>query len=156
MAVTQGLWPPTTASNTTLANGTTIVSPFNGYQYVGVSSIDPEEDYTLEPWTECPAYTADNAAWYKSDAFKAKAAESQDFLTSIQSVVGSRNVSLENMWNIFDYINVNYVSMLASSSKGPYENIIRRTLTKSIRTPRSMTLPLCKLRRRAPGSKQET
>lgn len=112
--MTQGLWPPTPYSNTTLANGTTIVSPFNGYQYVGVTSIDPEEDYTLEAWTECPAYTADNAAWYKSDAFKAKAAENQDFLNSLSTVVGTRNVSLENMWNIFDYINVNYVSSLST------------------------------------------
>lgn len=116
VAVTQGLWPPTPASNTTLANGTTVVSPFGGYQYVGVTSIDPEEDYTLEPWTECPAYTADNAAWYKTDAFKAKAAENQEFLGSLSSVVGSRNVSLENMWNIFDYINVNYVRFIIITS----------------------------------------
>lgn len=116
MAVTQGAWPATVASNTTLANGTIIVSPLQGYEYVGVTSIDPDEDYTLEPWTECPAYAADNAAWYKSDAFKAKAAESADFLNSLDSVVGSRNVSLENMWNIFDYINVNYVSTISRYS----------------------------------------
>lgn len=34
MSVVQGLWPPTSDSNTTLANGTVVVTPLNGYQYV--------------------------------------------------------------------------------------------------------------------------
>lgn len=29
-----GLFPPTTDNNITLANGTTVVSPFGGYQYI--------------------------------------------------------------------------------------------------------------------------
>jgi prostatic aicd phosphatase len=31
-ALTQGLWPNTTAFNTTLSNGTTVVGALNGYQ----------------------------------------------------------------------------------------------------------------------------
>lgn len=34
VAITQGIWPATKASNTTLADGTTVISPLNGYQYV--------------------------------------------------------------------------------------------------------------------------
>ena len=33
-ALVQGLWQSTDLQNTTLANGTTIISPLGGYQYV--------------------------------------------------------------------------------------------------------------------------
>lgn len=109
VALTQGLWPATSSSNTTLANGTTVVSPLGGYQYVGIESVEVEESYALEGWTECPTYTTDNQNWYQSATFQAKAAEVQPFLDSIKRTVGGRNLSLSNFWNIFDYINVNYV-----------------------------------------------
>jgi prostatic aicd phosphatase len=32
VSLTQGMWPPTTNYNTTLANGTTVIGPFGGYQ----------------------------------------------------------------------------------------------------------------------------
>ena len=102
VSFTQGAWPATTASNTTLANGTTIVSPLGGYQYVSIESVEPEDDYSLEGWTECPAYTTDNQNWYQSDTFKAKAQQAQPFLSSISSTVGGRDTSFQNMWNIFE------------------------------------------------------
>lgn len=35
IALSQGLWPGAgSASNSTLANGTTVISPLNGYQYI--------------------------------------------------------------------------------------------------------------------------
>lgn len=34
ISLVQGLFPATTDYNTTLANGTTVVAPLNGYQYV--------------------------------------------------------------------------------------------------------------------------
>ena len=34
VAFSQGLWPTTPLANTTLANGTTVVAPLGGYQYV--------------------------------------------------------------------------------------------------------------------------
>ena len=34
VALTQGLWPPSTSSGTTLADGTRVSSPLGGYQYV--------------------------------------------------------------------------------------------------------------------------
>lgn len=92
IALTQGLFPPTPLRNTTLANGTTVVSPLGGYQYIPLESVEVEEDYSLESWTECPAYTADNAAWYQSPAFKAKADESADFLASLKPITGDRSV----------------------------------------------------------------
>lgn len=100
--MSQGLYPVSSASSTTLANGTSVTSPLGGYQYLPIESLEVDQDYSLESWTECPAYTADNAAWYQSDAFKAKAEENADFLNSLAPIVGGRNVTLQNMWNIFE------------------------------------------------------
>lgn len=110
VAVTQGAWPATSVSTITLANGTEVTSPLGGYQYIPVESVEVEEDYHLESWTECPAYTKDNAAWYNSSQFQAKAQEAAPFIESVSSIVGGRPATLQNWWNIFDYINVNYVS----------------------------------------------
>lgn len=75
--------------------------------------MEVEDDYRLESWTECPAYAADNAAWYKSPAFQAKAAEAAPFINSVSPLVGGRNATLENWWNVYDYMNVNNVSPLS-------------------------------------------
>ena len=53
-ALLQGLFPPNPANRITLANETTIVAPLNGYQYVPVETVEPNNDRSLEPWTDCP------------------------------------------------------------------------------------------------------
>ena len=69
----QGLFPPTTDNNITLANGTTVVAPLGGYQAIPgsfpslnsgktmftrwlstVESVEPNEDISLEGFTSCP------------------------------------------------------------------------------------------------------
>jgi hypothetical protein len=70
-------------------------------------TVEPAEDISLEGFTSCPAFTAHTSEVYASDAFKAKAAEQKDFLQSLVPYLDGRNVSLSNMYNIFDYMNVN-------------------------------------------------
>ncbi|KAI0073495.1 phosphoglycerate mutase-like protein [Panus rudis PR-1116 ss-1] len=106
IALLQGLWPVTTQSNTTLANGTTVVSPLGGYQYVPVESVEPDEDVSLEGFTSCPALTNRTTQIYDSPIFKAKASESASFLSQLPQYLDGREVTLENMWNIYDYMNV--------------------------------------------------
>ena len=72
-ALLQGLYPPTTESRSKLANGTTVVGPFNGYQYIPstylslslssfvskhyyspVETVEPQQSFQLEGWTACP------------------------------------------------------------------------------------------------------
>ena len=53
-ALLQGLFPPNPANRITLANETTVVAPLNGYQYVPVETVEPSNDRSLEPWTDCP------------------------------------------------------------------------------------------------------
>lgn len=71
---------------------------------MSIESVEPEQDISLEGWVECPAYTADNKAWYASEAFKTQAEVAAPFLETLGPVVGGRNVSLENMWNVFEYV----------------------------------------------------
>ena len=93
IALSQGLFPATTTSSTTLANGTTVTSPLGGYQYVSVASISPDDDYSVEGWTECPKFAAANTAFYSSDEFKQVASDNAAFLQSLIPIVGGRNVT---------------------------------------------------------------
>ena len=67
-----GLFPPTPDNSIALANGTTITSPFGGYQYIpgaslslplsiaayrdgtSVESVEPNLDISLNSFTSCP------------------------------------------------------------------------------------------------------
>ena len=71
---------------------------------MSIESVEPEQDISLEGWVECPAYTADNKAWYASEAFQAQAQIAAPFLDAVKPVIGQRNASLEDMWNIFEYV----------------------------------------------------
>ncbi|KAH8110498.1 phosphoglycerate mutase-like protein [Phellopilus nigrolimitatus] len=106
VSVVQGLWPATTSYNTTLANGTTIVAPLGGYQYIPIESVEPDEDVSLEGYADCNTFNDATAAFYNSTLFKQVAAESQNFLQSLSPFLGGRPVTLQNMFNIFDFMNV--------------------------------------------------
>ncbi|KAH8085958.1 phosphoglycerate mutase-like protein [Cristinia sonorae] len=106
VALLQGLFPATRLSNTTLANGQVVTSPLGGYQYVPIESVEPNQDVSLEGYTSCNTFAKRNNAFYDSPEFLAKAKESESFLEQLQPHLDGRNATLENMWNIFDYMNV--------------------------------------------------
>ncbi|KII86633.1 hypothetical protein PLICRDRAFT_43271 [Plicaturopsis crispa FD-325 SS-3] len=118
-SLVQGLWPASSAYNTTLANGTTIVGPLNGYQYVPIQSIEPDEDVSLEGFTSCNTFIAATSAFYNSSEFLQKANESDAFLNSLKPYLDGRPVTLENMWNIFDYMNVQSIHNAAFAKALP-------------------------------------
>ncbi|KAH9845992.1 phosphoglycerate mutase-like protein [Lenzites betulinus] len=106
VALTQGLWPATPKAITQLANGTTVTSPLGGYQYIPIESVEPNEDVSLEGFTSCTAFDNHTSAFYASAAFQAKQQQVAQFLTDLTPYMDGRPVTLENMWNIFDYMNV--------------------------------------------------
>uniref|UniRef100_A0A0W0G0D6 Phosphoglycerate mutase-like protein n=1 Tax=Moniliophthora roreri TaxID=221103 RepID=A0A0W0G0D6_MONRR len=106
MSLLQGLFPANANYTTTLANGTTIEGPLNGYQYLPIESVEPDNDISLEGWTKCGTFDQATKAFYQSAEFKQKADESASFLSQLPRYLDGRPVSLENMWNIFDFINV--------------------------------------------------
>ncbi|KAI0345654.1 phosphoglycerate mutase-like protein [Trametopsis cervina] len=106
IALLQGLFPPTLQNKDTLANGSTILAPLGGYQYVPIESVEPNQDVSLEGFTSCPNLDAHTAAFYNSSEFLAVANASQPFLSQLPPFLDGRSVSLVNMWNIFDFMNV--------------------------------------------------
>ncbi|GBE85221.1 phosphoglycerate mutase-like protein [Sparassis crispa] len=108
-ALVQGLWPAITLQNTTLANGSTIISPLGGYQYIPIKSVEPNEDVSLEGFTNCNALDTYIEQFYNSTAFAQMANETSTFFAELPPHVAGKAVSLENIWNIFDYMNVNSI-----------------------------------------------
>ncbi|KAF6746761.1 histidine phosphatase superfamily [Ephemerocybe angulata] len=105
IALLQGLFPPSPANKIVLANETTVVAPLGGYQYVPVETVEPGNDRSLESWTDCPAFSAHAKAFYNSEDFKKKAQEAQPFFKGVRDYVFGRPTTLENAWNIYDFIN---------------------------------------------------
>ncbi|KAJ3711719.1 histidine phosphatase superfamily [Lentinula raphanica] len=119
-ALLQGLFPPNAGYSTTLANGSNIVAPLGGYQYVEIESALAENDVSLEGWTSCAPFNAATAEFYQSAEFNETAQDNADFFNNLpQYLDGRSDVNLENMWNIFDYMNVNYIHNATFQSRLP-------------------------------------
>ncbi|OBZ76808.1 Lysosomal acid phosphatase [Grifola frondosa] len=99
----QGLFPPTPHNNITLANGTTVITPLGGYQYIPVESVEPDEDISLNSFTSCPNFDQHTADFYASPLFLAEAAQAAPFLAELQPFADNRSIDFTNMFNIFDF-----------------------------------------------------
>ncbi|KAF4617308.1 hypothetical protein D9613_006002 [Agrocybe pediades] len=102
----QGLFPPSGDYKTALANGTVVEGPMNGYQTVPIESVEPDNDVSLEGWTDCDPFSTATKAFYESAQFKEVEAANSDFLSSLTSLMNDTPVTLQNMWNVYDYMNV--------------------------------------------------
>ncbi|KAF5392342.1 hypothetical protein D9757_001448 [Collybiopsis confluens] len=105
IALLQGLFPPNPKNKIVLANGTEIVAPLGGYQYVPVETVEPSNDRSLESWTDCPAFEKHIKEFYSSDEFKEKEKQAQPFFKSVKDFVFGRPTTLKNAWNLYDYMN---------------------------------------------------
>ncbi|BGP19224.1 hypothetical protein JCM10213v2_007311 [Rhodosporidiobolus nylandii] len=104
----QGFYPPRPSVTTiTLGNGTNITSPLNGYQYVKVATVLPEDSVSFESWVNCQTWTSRNTDVYDSAEFKARAEVEQPFLDDLKAsgILGNRSATLSNAYNV----NVNYL-----------------------------------------------
>ncbi|KIK90471.1 hypothetical protein PAXRUDRAFT_151872 [Paxillus rubicundulus Ve08.2h10] len=107
VSLTQGLWPVTINNNITLANGSTIVAPLGGYQSVPIDAVDPDLDVSLEGYLDCNTFDTHTTEFYNSPEFQQMAEQSAPFLDLLPPYLDGRTIALQNMWNIFDYMNVN-------------------------------------------------
>ncbi|KDQ50371.1 hypothetical protein JAAARDRAFT_186303 [Jaapia argillacea MUCL 33604] len=105
-ALVQGMFPPTTYSNVTLSNGTTVTGPLGGYQYIPIQSVENTLDISLNSFTSCPNFDNHTAAFYASPQFQATAMEAAPFLMDLAPYLDGRSTNFTNMFNIFDYVNV--------------------------------------------------
>ncbi|KAF8554823.1 phosphoglycerate mutase-like protein [Imleria badia] len=109
IALLQGLYPPDSNNKIILANGTAVVSPLGGYQYVPIETVEPGNDRSLEPWTDCPAFEEHIASVYASSEFKATEKAAKPFFGAVRDYVFGRPTTLENAWNIYDYVNTQLI-----------------------------------------------
>ncbi|KAJ7150545.1 histidine phosphatase superfamily [Mycena crocata] len=109
IALLQGLFPPTPRNKITLANQTVVTAPLGGYQYVPMETVEPGNDRSLESWTDCPEFQKHVASFHGSDAFKAKAEEAEPFFRDVKDFVFGRPTTLENIWNIYDFMNTQLI-----------------------------------------------
>ncbi|KAL1686484.1 histidine phosphatase superfamily [Schizophyllum commune] len=108
IALLQGLYPPTEKNKIVLANETTIVAPLGGYQYVPVETVEPGNDRSLEGWTACPNFQKHVEEFHKSEEFKKKEKEAAPFFAAVRDFVFGRPTTLENAWNLYDYVSTQY------------------------------------------------
>jgi len=109
IALLQGLFPPNPNNKIVLANETTVTAPLGGYQYVPVETVEPGNDRSLESWTDCPVFEKHIRNFYASQEFKQKEKDAQPFFTAVKDYVFGRPLTLENAWNIFDFLNTELV-----------------------------------------------
>ncbi|KAJ7925640.1 phosphoglycerate mutase-like protein [Mycena leptocephala] len=109
IALLQGLFPPNPYNKITLANSTVVMAPLGGYQYVPMETVEPGNDRSMESWTDCPAFKKHITSFYTSDAFEAKEKEAATFLQDVKDFVFGRPATLENIWNIYDFMNTQLI-----------------------------------------------
>ncbi|KAL5345591.1 hypothetical protein ACLOAV_009345 [Pseudogymnoascus australis] len=117
---TQALYPPVGAElNTqTLANGSTIEAPLDGYQLIPVnlvtSASQPTADSENSPWLQgasgCPAALTSSNEYLLSAEFAALDKKTRAFYAALAPVVkGTFDedfLTFKNAYSIYDYINV--------------------------------------------------
>ncbi|KAG2159292.1 phosphoglycerate mutase-like protein [Suillus bovinus] len=107
-ALLQGLYPSTKKSEITLANGTTVVPPLGGYQYVPGKSGRVTLFPSLTSWMDCEYFQYHLARIYASSTFLNMSTTAAPFLTALKPYLGSVSNNFTNMWNIYDHVNVQY------------------------------------------------
>ncbi|KAF8635858.1 hypothetical protein AX15_000050 [Amanita polypyramis BW_CC] len=118
VSLLQGLYPPTPDYKTQLANGTVITGPLDGYQYIPIDSVDPNDDISLEGWASCAPFSQNVEAFERSTIFRTKEAENQDFLNSLIPFIGGRSANFSDICNVFDFMNVQSIH-----NKTYYDNL---------------------------------
>lgn len=103
-ATLQGLFPPNPKNRITLANETTIMAPLGGYQYVPVETVEPNNDRSLEPWTDCPSFQNHVRQTLSGQKIKDAEKAAAPFFRDVRDFVFGRPVNMENMYNVWDYM----------------------------------------------------
>ncbi|KFY22994.1 hypothetical protein V493_06167 [Pseudogymnoascus sp. VKM F-4281 (FW-2241)] len=141
---TQALYPPVGAElNTqTLANGTKIEAPLNGYQLIPVnlvtSASQPTADSENSPWLQgasgCPAALTSSNEYFFSAEFAALDKKTRDFYAALAPVVESTFdkdfLTFKNAYSIYDYINVATIN----NATIPSSNLLTPSVLSQLRT----------------------
>ncbi|KFY73840.1 hypothetical protein V499_06096 [Pseudogymnoascus sp. VKM F-103] len=141
---TQGLYPPVgpTLNTQTLANGTKIEAPLDGYQLIPVnlvtSASKPTADSENSPWLQgasgCPAALTSSNEYLTSAEFVALDKKTRAFYAALAPVVASTfdadYLTFKNAYSIYDYINVATIN----NATIPSSNLLTKEVLSQLRT----------------------
>ncbi|KAI9171316.1 histidine acid phosphatase [Paramyrothecium foliicola] len=116
LAFLQGLYPPT-GNDETLANGTRVEAPLNGYQYIPVAGVDDaataekaESNAWLQGNSGCGNAEVSSNGYFSSDEYRNTYDESlqfyQDLLPVYNETFSKDKANFKNGYSIFDFVNV--------------------------------------------------
>ncbi|KAJ5114199.1 Histidine phosphatase superfamily clade-2 [Penicillium angulare] len=123
----QGIYPPAhDSANTTLGNGTVVDSPLNGYQLIQLQPIasgsNSESSSWLQGSTGCSKATVSSNNYYTSDSYNEMLKSTSSFYQSLSPVLNrtfsSEDMSFENAYTIYDYLNVGDIHNSSSEFPG--------------------------------------
>ncbi|KAJ5765230.1 hypothetical protein N7520_004789 [Penicillium odoratum] len=126
----QGVYPPASKlANTTLGNGTVVDSPLNGYQLIQLqttaTSSNSEDSSWLQGSTDCSKATVSSNNYYSTDSYNDLLNSTASFYKSLSPVLNrtfsSSDMSFENAYTIFDYLNVGYIHNSSATFPGKSE-----------------------------------
>lgn len=118
----QGLYPPvgTSLASQTLANGTSVSAPLNGYQLIPVNAVssassaaNSENSAWLEGASGCNNAIISSNNYFVSDDYISTLASTKEFYASLLPVVNttfsSSDDTYKNAYAIFDYVHVSEI-----------------------------------------------
>ncbi|KAI9571985.1 phosphoglycerate mutase-like protein [Boletus coccyginus] len=85
-----------------------VEAPLGGYQYIPVESLEFWQAPSLTSWMECEYFQYHLTHLSSSVVFQNAAVQAAPFLQAVQPWLNGMNNSFLNMWNIYDYLNVQY------------------------------------------------
>ncbi|KAF5023316.1 hypothetical protein F66182_4624 [Fusarium sp. NRRL 66182] len=132
----QGLYPPTRQTET-LANGTKIEAPLNGYQYIPISSVDKaasdkqsESNAWLQGNSGCTNGEASSNDYFSSPEYAETYKDTEDFYQSLLPVIentyGKHDANFQNA----------YTSMLALNNQAPFDVLLTESVYDLINVAR--------------------
>ncbi|WPG98681.1 Hypothetical protein R9X50_00147400 [Acrodontium crateriforme] len=137
----QALYPPTGSGNDveTLANGTQVTSPMDGYQLIPVSLVSSgsgsEDNGWLQSASGCANATLSSNEYFSSKEYTSLLSSTQEFYTALTPVLNSTfpssGISFKNAYTIFDYINVGEIHNASISN---YDNLLTNETLFQLRT----------------------
>ncbi|KIV87230.1 hypothetical protein PV11_02788 [Exophiala sideris] len=122
-AFIQGLYPPLQTTNwtyiagqSTLANGTNIIAPLNGYQYPQISTLSSNDlnSIWVDGMDNCPSYTASTQDYYDTSYYQEILSNNAEFYASLEpqflnGIFSNASVGYYDAVDIYDYLNYAYI-----------------------------------------------
>ncbi|CAI7600354.1 unnamed protein product [Penicillium glandicola] len=125
----QGVYPPVgKVASQTLANGSSVEAPLNGYQLIqltaATTSKNAEDSTWLQGSSGCQKATVSSNNYFSSEMYTSLLSSTKEFYQSLSPMLDgafvSSDMTFKNAYTIFDYLNVGNIHN--STSQFPHKS----------------------------------